>query len=141
MATREIVFYPVNGHLPPVTQKQIDNICARMEGRKLALSIREHKLKRSLQQNAFHFGVVVPMVRQMFLDEGNNITQDETHAFIKQHVWRHVKHIRLPDGQLMEVPETSTKLTTSEWEQNIEKTRAWAAEFGLEIPLPNEEQV
>lgn len=133
-----IVDVSLDGTLADFTKKAISELIAKMAGKKLKITIAVYKRKRSNPQNAFYFGVIVPLVRQMFLDAGNDITSDEAHYFIKKEVWRHVKTIVLPDGKTKEVVDTSTKLTTAEWENFMEKTRAWAAEFDLMLPFPNE---
>jgi glycosyltransferase involved in cell wall biosynthesis len=43
-----------------------------------------------------------------------------------------------PDGVEYYLSGTTTDLSTQELEDYIEKIRAWAAEFGYEIPFPNE---
>lgn len=127
-----------DGRLPGATRQALAGILSGLAGKQVQVRVKPFKKKRSQPQNAFYFGVVVPLVRQMFTDAGNSISLDETHEFIKEHVWKHLKQVTLPDGEVMEVPDTSTNLCTMDWEVNIEKTRAWAAQFGLEIPFPNE---
>lgn len=126
------------GKFPDSLKSALQDIFARFPGKQLKLVISLYRRRRSNPQNAFYFGVVVPLVRQMFIDAGNQITPEETHYYIKKEIWRHIKKIKLPNGETKEVVDTSTKLTTSEWEDNLEKTRVWAAEFGLELPYPNE---
>jgi len=44
-----------------------------------------------------------------------------------------------PDGEVMKSLGSTTKLSTQEFEVYMENVRAWAAEYGCEIPLPNED--
>lgn len=126
------------GRIPLPVRITIAALIAKVPGKRIRLTIALYKKKRSINQNSFYFGVIVPLVRQKLNEAGNDITDKGTHKLIKQEVWRHFKSITLPDGSKREILDTSTNLTTTQWEENIEKTRAWAAEWDIFLPLPNE---
>lgn len=91
--------------------------------------------RRSTKQNAFYWGVVIEAVKRMFEDAGQPVTPEEVHAYLKEHVAGMVKVITV-GGQRKSIVESSTKLTKGEWEEYIEKIRAWGAPYGLDIPEP-----
>jgi hypothetical protein len=72
----------------------------------------------------------------MFLERGQNLSNDEVHDALVAGVWKHTKVVTMPDGSQLEMRETSTNLTTKEWAEKMELTMAWAAQHGVVIPAP-----
>lgn len=125
------------GKLNDYARKVILDALQRMEGKKVEVTIAEYRKKRSNNENRFYFGVVLPMVKAYLMESGDNLDLEETHEFIVRHIWKHTKIIQR-DGEVMEVRLSSTRLSTTEWEQMIELTRVWAAHHGFDIPYPQE---
>ena len=79
--------------------------------------------QRSTQQNRYYHGVIVPVYRKVFIGLGHTVSNKEVHSWIKQRF------------QI----ESTTKLTTIEWEEFIIKLQAYASNIlGVQIPDPNE---
>lgn len=79
--------------------------------------------KRSSQQNRYYHGVVVPAYKTAFVSLGHKVTTKEVHNWIKQRF----------------VIESTTKLSTTEWEEFIIKLQAYASNIlNIQIPDPNE---
>ena len=79
--------------------------------------------KRSSQQNRYYHGVVVPAYKTAFVSFGHKVTTKEVHSWIKQRF----------------VIESTTKLSTTEWEEFIIKLQAYASNIlNIQIPDPNE---
>ena len=129
-----------NGRIPSAVAERLAAPIRRMDGRRVVQSLREQTRKRSNPQNAYYWGVVVAEVTQMFRGEGNMVDADDVHAFLKQHVGQLSQVLVTPDGEVLRAPASTTRLSTQEFEIYMEKVRAWAAAFGLIIPLPNESE-
>jgi len=104
---------------------------ARLANTPVELTIKQKRAQRSIRQNAYWWGVVVPL-----LSEHLGYDKDEMHEALKY------KFLRLdaePDANgLVRMRGTST-LNTKEFTDLIEEVVTWAgAEFGVVIPLPNE---
>lgn len=87
---------------------------------------------RSLNQNDYYWGVVLSLLEK---ETGND--QDAIHEFIKDRFLskRQVEF----NGQEFVVSGSTRKLTTAEFEELMEKVRAWAQiDLNINIPLPNE---
>jgi len=138
--TKEIKFFSkvTNGKLAEGVSITIRDLIAKMEGKNLVITIKEQGKRRSQQQNDFMWGFVIPPIKQMFEDAGTPCTPDDVHAYLKEHVLGMMKVMVLPDGTRRAVVESSTQKDTIEWEDNMEKIRAWAAGWGVVIPYPNE---
>jgi hypothetical protein len=104
----------------------------------LSIEIKEHKNKRSLNQNAYYWGVVVPAVRDLFIGNGDMLDAEEVHDFLKRNVGKLTRVIRAPDNTYQVITASSAKITSAEFENYLEQCRAWAAGWGVIIPLPNE---
>ena len=99
------------------------------DGTKVWLSVSIARKIRSNQQNAFYFGVIVPILADEF-----GYSKEEMHEALK---W---KFLRIPgdDGKLDTVKSTA-KLTTTEFEEHLDAIREWAnTNFDLYLPFPNE---
>lgn len=138
MASREFIATIENGKIPRDVAEDIAAIFRRMEGKRLVISIKEWKRRRSLKQNNFYFGVVIPLVCDLFRESGNDAHPETIHAYLKEHVGGMVSVILDPHGKRTSVVGSSADLSTEGWEKYIEKIRAWAAGFGWIIPLPRE---
>ena len=128
-----------DGTLPPAVAKQIAAAIRSLEGKRVVVTIREQKRKRSNNQNSYYFGVVVAAVNQLFREHGNMVDAHDTHEFLKLRVGKLSQIFVTPDGEVIKSLGSTTKLSTMEFEAYLDRIRAWASEFGLIIPLPNEE--
>jgi len=134
-------FYSIvnDGKIATNIAQGIRNRLIEMEGQKVVIEIKKGG-RRSTNQNAFYWGVVIPCVQDLFLSGGATVTPEEVHCYLKEHVLGMVKMMVLPDGTRHSIVETSINLTTVKWEENIEKVRAWAAQWNMQIPFPNEHE-
>lgn len=111
-----------------------------LDGKNVRITLEEIKRRRSDRQNRYYWGVIIVMVTEMFLDAGNTIDGEQVHEFLKEHVGALKDTVLDPHGVLHSVVRSSTKLTTAEWEDYMERIRVWAADFSLNIPAPNESE-
>lgn len=128
------------GRLSPHRSEAIRSHLQSMAGKKVVIEIKEGN-RRSTRQNAFMFGVIIPIIKQFFEESGYSVTPEDVHAFLKEHVGGMVKVIVLPDGTRKSFVESSAKLTTVKWEEYVEKIRAWAAQWGVDIPEPTPQNI
>ena len=102
-----------------------------LEGREVELTGGEKQLRhydaRSLQQNKYYWGVMIPILGNYF-----GMTHNETHEALKWHF------LRKEDKKIPTIRST-TDLSTVEFEEYMKQVRVWASEeFGTYIPQPNE---
>jgi hypothetical protein len=60
------------------------------------------------------------------------------HEFLKLRVGKLAQNVVDPNGEVHKTLGSTTKLSTMEFEAYMTKIKAWAAEFGLQIPEPGE---
>ena len=108
------------------------------DGRHL-ITIKDFR-KRSIPQNSYYWGVVVPMVRRGLYDAGYDAvrTNDEAHAVLK-HVFLRKEIVSKETGDMIEMSGSTTALTRPEFNDFLESVCRWASEYlGTIIPDPNE---
>lgn len=91
------------------------------------MTIKEKRATRSLRQNAYYWGVVIPILGGYF-----GYDAEEMHEALKFHF------LRVHTNILPTVRSTAS-LNISEFIEYIDKVIHWAAtEFSITIPLPDE---
>lgn len=137
MSSREFIAQVSGaGLLPGKTSREIADLIRSMPGKRVRIRVGLYRKKRSSHQNAYYWGVVVPLVTGMFRDAGNYCDEEDVHAFLKLRVGKLSQVIVTPDGEVVKTLGSTARLTTTEFSAYVEMIRAWAAEFGLSIPLP-----
>ena len=129
----------VNGKLAS-NRKPIQEAIATFEGKEIEISIAKAKKKRSKPQNAFYWGVVVPIVKHGLFDIGYKLTNERTHDFLKE---RFLKEdlVNEDTGEVLgSVSKSTTELTTTQFMEYMAEITQFSAEFlGVQIPEPNEQ--
>lgn len=134
----EFILYIKDGE---ITNKSVvrDRFKSLQDGRYL-LSIKSQK-KRSLPQNAYYWGIVVPMVKQGLREAGYDEvkTNDDAHEVLKHLFLK--KEIRSSvDDNAIIIAGSTAELKTVEFNEFLEAVWKWSAEYlGIEIPSPNQQ--
>ena len=128
----------IAGRLAEETARMVGLAIRQFDGKRVAITIAELKRKRSNPQNRYYWGCVVPAVLQMFVEAGNAMDVEEIHAYLKEHIGKLKKVVIDPAGMQRVILCSTTRLSTAEFEVYMDRIRAWAAEFGTVIALPNE---
>lgn len=134
--TRQIsIVAPVQDSTLALSQHQRDKMArffSSHEGKYVQMTLRQQGKPRSNHQNRYYHGVVL----QMIADETGH-TPEEIHAFCKSMFLPRL-HVLLA-GHEIEVPKSTTTLSTDEFEVYLDRVRAFAAqELGIAVPLPHE---
>jgi hypothetical protein len=102
---------------------------AKFEGKPFELILRQPKSKRSLQQNAAYWGIVIEI-----LSNHTGFDKDSMHDALKVKFASKID----PDTGLT-ITESTAKMDTKRFIEYYEQIQRWAAEFlGCYIPNPNE---
>ena len=68
------------GHLPGLKHREFDDFIRSLAGKTVRIKVSLYQKRRSLNQNAFYWGVVVESVTQLFRDNGNYVDPEDTHT-------------------------------------------------------------
>lgn len=94
--------------------------------------------KRSLKQNSYYKGVVLPMFSQYLRESGCKVTNEQVDLLLKEWVC-FVRDVEMPGGEIIGVPRSTTELDTKEMSNFTEQVIAEIAiRFQFYIPLPDE---
>lgn len=116
-------------------------------GQEITITIERRIRKRSLKQNNYYWGVVIPLALHGMNDAGHEIDREGVHDFLRSNfaydmiVDKETGEILTgSDGKpLIQVFKTS-KMTTMEFNIFVEKIQKWSAEYlSVDIPSPNEQ--
>jgi len=98
------------------------------------------RAKRSTNQNAYYWGVVLPYIRDGFIDLGNLIQRNNEglnliHELMKSKFLNNGTELADVNGEIIQGPSTTTTLTKEEFSDYIEEIKQWSGEFlGIDIP-------
>ena len=127
-----------NGQLGDTAELQFLAELAHHSDKDVCITIERKRKKRSLNQNCYYWGVVIPLVRKLLEEYGNEVDDEETHSFLKEHVGKLTASVVGKSGRRVAITKSSASLSTAEFEEYILKITAWAATEGVVIPSPNE---
>lgn len=114
-----------------------------LEGKELEIKITKKKKRRSNPQNSYYWAVVVPVVKEGLIDAGFQrdvfSNTNAVHELLKSMFCPKVEVVNKETGEVLELPPTTTNLTTTNMMEYFEDIRQWGAEYlGINIPEPNE---
>lgn len=110
------------------------------EGEEITITIEKKFRKRSSNQNAFYWGVLIPIISELLQDAtGNFFSSEETHDVLKSNC-NYKELISETTGEITKIPISTTELTTLEWLEYIEKVEHFVFDyFSVTLPKPNEQ--
>lgn len=92
--------------------------------------------KRSLPQNAYYWGVVVKEIQLRFRELGTDADMDDIHEALKTKF--NYERLVTADGEVIDIPKTTTELNKDEFGSYIDRIIEWAAtSLEISIPAPN----
>jgi hypothetical protein len=101
----------------------------------VVVTVARQKSKRSLDANAYYFGVVVKMIATETGQDAESV-----HEFLKREAnAQHVEMVNKATGEVYEawIGASTAVLNTGDFYSYVERCRAWAGQFlGLVIPDP-----
>lgn len=129
-----------NGRLIPDNRGLLSSHVKSFEGMDVQLTISKRRKRRSNDQNAYYWGVVVAMTREGINEAwGEHLSLEEAHHILKFQC-NYAEHVNEATGEIIKIPKTTTELSTTEFEEYLERCRRFAQEWlQVIIPLPNEQ--
>lgn len=132
MATRKTYLFgrvDMGGRLTFDDAAAFAKVRSLLRGSAVQILIERKGKARSLQENGYYWGVVVPL-----LCDWSGYSRDEMHDSLKEKFLSH-----FDDKTRLSRIKSTAELTPAEFEEYLSDVREWASEQGVFIPLPNEE--
>jgi len=118
----------------------INDILNCYDGCTIDITFKKRTNKRSLSQNEYYWGVIIPIFIYGIKDiYGELWDNKKMHRFLKRHCnYREIVNIKT--GEILQETKSTTENNTVEQEEFHKKCRTLAKEyFNTDIPLPNEQ--
>ena len=107
------------------------------EGKDIEVRIQKRKKHRTNPQNAYYWGVVVPLIQEAIKDLGDVWEAQKVHDLLRLKFLEVVKIDEETGEELLRTIRSTTELSTVEFIEYIDQCRQWAAEFlWVNIPDP-----
>jgi hypothetical protein len=109
------------------------------EGKDLLITFEKVGKKRSNNQNAYYWGVLIPVLQSCIKNSWGEIwSKEKTHDFCKMQ-FNFIEKINESTGEILRVPKSTTENTTTAQEELHIEIRNFISEwFDVNVPLPNE---
>ena len=107
--------------------------------KEITITVERKKKKRSLSQNNYYFGVVVPLVRMGLVDIGYRAGLEQAHNYLRDNFAKG-ELVNENTGEILPIKLSTTEMTTTDFMGYIEQIQQWSAEYlNVQIPDPNEQ--
>jgi len=105
----------------------------------VVLTITKAKKKRSNNQNAYYWGLLIPLTQNAIKTEWGEIwSKEKTHDFYKLH-FNYVEKVNETTSEVIKIPKSTTDNTTTQQEEYHAQIREFLKDwFNVTAPLPNE---
>lgn len=105
----------------------------------VVLTIAKAKKKRSNNQNAYYWGLLIPLTQNAIKTEWGEIwSKEKTHDFYKLH-FNYVEKVNENTSEVIKIPKSTTDNTTTQQEEYHAQIREFLKDwFNVTAPLPNE---
>lgn len=125
-----------DGALTVAARKLCANAIAAHAGQWIKISIAERKEKRTLSQNDYYHGVIIPHVRLFRFDQGDPVSPEAVHEDLLAQFAPYVEAKRM-DGTIYQRPKRSKEMSVDEMANYITAIQATMASFGAPVPMEN----
>ena len=138
MQTTTIIGIVENGKFVPNSKEYFKRAFESYEGKIIELSLKVWHKKRTNPQNSYYWGVVIELIKNYINDLGNDFDSDTIHELLRSLFLKTTKEIvNKESGEVktIEFIQSTTKLSTIEFETYLESCKRYAAEtFDIFIP-------
>jgi len=132
-----------NIRLPKRMRKEIESAFV---GKPIQVEVKRKAKRRSNDQNAYYWGVIIPIVLQAFIDLGNELQHNNpehaqiVHEFLKDKFLNNGLDLVDAKGQAHKTGASTRRLTTAQFDEYKNKIQQFGAEYlNVQIPDPNEQ--
>ena len=130
-----------NGAIQPIDRGEYKNALYALDGCDVILSMEKYFNKRSLKQNAYYWGVVIPHIYNFYKEAyGEELLREEIHEYHLSKIAGHRAKIKEILGEIIitDSGKRTSEMNTREFGVFIEDVHKFWAEKGLYIPDADE---
>jgi hypothetical protein len=130
----------ISGRIRITHRALFDEAIKSFEGKDIELIVRRKRKHRNSQQNRYYWGVVVTMINEALIQQGHEVSKDDTHEFLKMRC-NGKDLVSQHSGEVITIGQTTTDMATIEFSEYVDRCKTFGIEF-LNIqrfPEPNEQ--
>ena len=128
-----------DGRLKVIRKQELIEALKNFEGKQVEVTIQRKRKRRSLMQNSYYWGVVVPVVQVGLMGIGYRVDKEQVHDYLKSQFAKS-EVANEETGEIMVIQGSTSRMTTSKMMDYFSEITQWAAEYlGVQIPEPNEQ--
>lgn len=122
-------------------QKELPQV---FNGKPIKITVEQNKVKRSDQQNRYYWAVVLPYVRDGFIELGNNLQRNGEsimliHKLMKSKFLDNGIAIADANGEVHMTEPTTSTLNKEDFSEYVDRIKQWSTEYlNIYIPDANE---
>lgn len=111
----------------------------RYPGKNVVIKFERKGSKRSSPQNRYYWGIVIKEITLRLRELGHQwLTDEDVHDMMKLKF--NYEQIVSDQGEVLELPKSTTTLTKTQFAEYVDNIRMWAAGFlSINIPDPNQD--
>ncbi len=108
-------------------------------GKNVVIKFERKGSKRSSPQNRYYWGIVIKEITLRLRELGHQwLTDEDVHDMMKLKF--NYEQIVSEQGEVLELPKSTTTLTKTQFAEYVDNIRQWAAGFlSINIPDPNQD--
>lgn len=120
-------------------RKQFDNDLKMFNGQDVEIRITKKKRTRSLLQNNFYWGCIIPIVRDAIKQSGvANFNSEQTHELLKFKC-NQIEYVNEKTGEIISVTGSTADLSAMEFIEYVGRIKEWVLDYlNVTIPEPGE---
>jgi len=122
------------GKLPEVIKKNLQTIIPTFAGKRIRFEIKEWKETRSIDQNSYYWGVILPHVRMVMLESGDANTVEYWHEALLSTFAPLVDVVNI-HGEVIKQPQRSHQMDVATMANYITAISAEMASRGFPVPI------
>lgn len=96
------------------------------DGKPLRIILTSSDKKRTLEQNSFYWGFLLPQIAEQTWVEGRQYSDEVWHVHLAE-LFAEKEEIEMPDGTIFIRPKSTTKMKVAEFSKYLQQVEAYAA--------------
>ncbi len=131
----------VNGNFKQ-NRPLILNAIKSFESKEITIVLRLKRKQRSTPQNAYYWGVLIPLLQEAIKKEWGEVwNQEKAHELLKSK-FLYFEKVNENTGEVIKTPKSTTENSTTEQEEYHLEIREFLKDwFNVDAPLPNEDLI
>lgn len=134
------LYAEIKGRRIDFNESELERLFDVFEGKHVQFEVTLPRNKKSVQQNKYYWGAIIPFIQKVFADAGENMTFEQVHNVLSAQFLPEKPRVVNPlTGEVSTVRERYSTLTTKGFNAYFDAIGAFLLETtGLVLPAPED---